>query len=107
MLVFGHRGARAEAPENTVAGFRYARGVGLTAVEFDVRLTRDDRLVVIHDTTVDRTTDGAGAIADLTYRRIAGLDARGDFSDWPAPCRVPTLRDTLEATADFDEVASR
>ena len=94
MLVFGHRGARAEAPENTVAGFRYARGIGLTAVEFDVRLTRDDRLVVIHDKTVDRTTDGTGAVADLTYRRIAGFDARGPFTDWPEPCRVPTLRST-------------
>lgn len=105
MLVFGHRGARAEAPENTVAGFRYARGIGLTAVEFDVRLTRDDRLVVIHDRTVDRTTDGTGAVADLTYRRIAGVDARGRFSDWPVPCRVPTFRETLEATADFEVVA--
>ena len=105
MLVFGHRGARAEAPENTVAGFRYARSIGLTAVEFDVRLTRDDRLVVIHDRTVDRTTDGTGPVADLTYRRIAGLDARGAFTDWPEPCRVPTLRETLEATADFDTMA--
>jgi len=105
MLVFGHRGARAEAPENTVAGFRYARGIGLTAVEFDVRLTRDDRLVVIHDKTVDRTTDGTGAVADLTYRRIAGFDARGPFPRWPQRCGVPTLRETLEATADFDELA--
>ena len=105
MLVFGHRGARAEAPENTVAGFRYARGIGLTAVEFDVRLTRDDRLVVIHDRTVDRTTDGIGAVADLTYGRIARLDARCPFTGWPEPCRVPTLRETLVATADFEVVA--
>lgn len=105
MLVFGHRGARLEAPENTVAGFRYAHGVGLTCVEFDVRLTRDDRLVVIHDKTVDRTTDGTGAVADLTYRRMAGLDARGAFTEWPEPCRVPTLRETLAATLDFETVA--
>lgn len=105
MLVFGHRGARAEAPENTLAGFQYARAVGLTAVEFDVRLTRDDRLVVIHDKTVDRTTDGTGAVADLTYLQIAGLDARGRFTAWPEPCRVPTLRETLEATAHFEVVA--
>lgn len=105
MLLFGHRGARAEAPENTVAGFRYARGIGLTAVEFDVRLTRDDQLVVVHDKTVDRTTEGTGAVADLTYQQIAGLDARGTFTDWPEPCPVPTLRETLEATADFEVVA--
>jgi glycerophosphoryl diester phosphodiesterase len=105
MLVFGHRGAKAEAPENTVAGFRYAREIGLRAVEFDVRLTRDDRLVVVHDKTVDRTTDGTGAVADLTYRRIAGMDARGAFADWPVHCAVPTLRQTLEATPDFDELA--
>ncbi len=105
MLVFGHRGARAEAPENTVAGFRYARDMGLTAVEFDVRLTRDERLVVIHDKTVDRTTDGTGAVSELTYRQIAGLDARGSFAEWPEHCRVPTLRQTLEATENFDELA--
>jgi glycerophosphoryl diester phosphodiesterase len=105
VLVFGHRGARAEAPENTVAGFRYARGIGLAAVEFDVRLTRDDRLVVVHDKTVDRTTDGTGTVAELTYERIATLDARGQFTGWPEPCRVPTLRETLEATADFEVVA--
>jgi glycerophosphoryl diester phosphodiesterase len=105
MLVFGHRGAKAEAPENTLAGFRHARDIGLTAVEFDVRLTRDDRLVVIHDKTVDRTTDGSGAVADLTYRSIAGLDARGSFTDWSEPCGVPTLRETLEATSDFEVLA--
>jgi glycerophosphoryl diester phosphodiesterase len=105
MLVFGHRGAKAEAPENTVAGFRYAHSTRLRAVEFDVRLTRDERLVVIHDKTVDRTTDGTGAVAELTWRRIAGLDARGAFTQWPEHCGVPTLRVALEATVDFDELA--
>ncbi|MDQ3779613.1 MAG: glycerophosphodiester phosphodiesterase, partial [Chloroflexota bacterium] len=52
MLIVGHRGARFEAPENTLPGFRYAVGLGLAAVEFDIRMTADEHLVVIHDDTV-------------------------------------------------------
>jgi glycerophosphoryl diester phosphodiesterase len=94
--VTGHRGARNEAPENTVAGFTYARRLGLPAVEFDVRLTKDHQLVVIHDATVDRTTDGTGAVADLTYADIATLNAGVALPDWPDRCPVPTLAEVLD-----------
>jgi glycerophosphoryl diester phosphodiesterase len=101
MIVLGHRGARGEAPENTLPGFAYARSLGLTAVEFDIHLTRDDQLVVIHDATVDRTTNGTGAIADLTLAEIQALDARSIHENWPEPCFVPTFEQVLDAVKDF------
>lgn len=100
--LIGHRGARGEAPENTLAGFAYAANLGLTAVELDVRRTRDDQVVVIHDPTVDRTTDGAGAVADLTLAELKSLDARSVHGDWPEPCRIPTLDEVLPVVQRFD-----
>jgi glycerophosphoryl diester phosphodiesterase len=96
MQLIGHRGARFEAPENTVTGFRYGLGLGLDAFEFDIHMTKDGSLVVIHDATVDRTTNGKGAVADLTLDEIQALDARADFADWPEPARVPTFVDVLD-----------
>lgn len=97
MRVIGHRGARFEAPENTVTGFRYALGLGLDGFELDVRMTADDELVVIHDATVDRTTNGAGAVSGQTLAEIRALDARAGFPDWPEPAIVPTLSEVLDA----------
>ena len=97
----GHRGAGGEAPENTLSGFRYAKGIGLTAVEFDVRLSRDGELVVIHDATVDRTTNGTGLVADFTAADLAALDARAGFPDWPETCGVPTLIEVLDVVDDL------
>jgi glycerophosphoryl diester phosphodiesterase len=101
MIVVGHRGARGEAPENTLPGFAYAKSLGLTTLEFDIQLTKDDQLVVIHDATVDRTTNGTGAVADLTLAEIQALDARSIHPDWPEPCFVPTFEQVLEAVKDF------
>jgi glycerophosphoryl diester phosphodiesterase len=95
--LIGHRGARFEAPENTVPGFRYASGLAIDQVEFDVRLSRDGELVVIHDATVDRTTDGSGPVSDHTAAELARLDARSIFPDWPEPCGIPTLAEALDA----------
>lgn len=96
MILYGHRGARHEAPENTLTGFRHALGRGITSFEFDVHLSADDRLVVIHDPTVDRTTNGHGAVADMTVAELARLDARSTFSEWPEPAGVPTLSEVLD-----------
>ena len=98
-VFIGHRGARFEAPENTLPGFRYAIGIGIQALEFDVHLTADEQLVIIHDDTVDRTTDGKGRVAELTLAEIQTLDARSIFPDWPEPCVVPTLDQVLYAVA--------
>jgi len=102
MIVFGHRGARGEAPENTLAGFAYARRAGVAAFELDVRLTADEQLAVIHDATVDRTTSATGPVSALTAAQLAQLDARSTFPEWPAtpePTGVPRLQDVLDVYA--------
>lgn len=104
MQMIGHRGARFEAPENTVPGFRYALGLGLQAVEFDVRMTKDEQLVVIHDATVDRTTDGSGEVASFSLAEIQALDARSAFPDWPEPCRVPAFAEVLDVVGHLPEL---
>lgn len=96
VAVYGHRGAKGEAPENTLAGFAYALGLGLSALELDVRLSADEQLVVIHDDTVERTTDGTGRVGDLTVEQLRRLDARGPHASWPEPVGVPTLADVLK-----------
>lgn len=91
-LIVAHRGAPTERPENTLAAFDAAVDAGAAAVEFDVRVTADCQAVVIHDATLDRTTDGAGLVrertlAEVLAARIEGADARS--------YTVPTLHETL------------
>jgi len=76
--VIGHRGAAARAPENTLAGFRKAAELGCRWVEFDVRLTADGYPVVFHDDTLERTTDGAGAVAQTALHDLLKLKASGE-----------------------------
>jgi glycerophosphoryl diester phosphodiesterase len=93
-LIVAHRGASVERPENTLAAFERAIEVGAAAVEFDVRISVDGHAVVMHDPSVDRTTDGSGLVRDLTLDEIKGLRIRGaDGSTHD----VPTLVETLEA----------
>jgi len=88
MLIVGHRGARALGPENTLSALR--KGMACAdLVEVDLRLTRDGILVAIHDATVDRTTNGAGAVRGYTIEDLAGLDA-GEGE------RIPTLGEVLD-----------
>ncbi|MBM4287317.1 MAG: glycerophosphodiester phosphodiesterase [Deltaproteobacteria bacterium] len=75
LKIMGHRGAKAYEPENTLRSIRRALEMGVQAVEIDVHLSRDGHLVVIHDATVDRTTDGQGRVADLTWEELRRLDA--------------------------------
>lgn len=89
-LVVAHRGASVEAPENTLAAFDLAVALGAGAVEFDVRVTADDNAVVVHDATLERTTDGTGLVRDLTLVEIRRLRAGRDGAD-----RVPTLDEVL------------
>ena len=88
--VVGHRGAAALQPENTVEGFEYAISLGCEYIEFDVHLSADRHLVVIHDDTVDRTTNGSGQVAQMTLTQLQQLDA-GDGR------RIPALHEVLEA----------
>lgn len=91
MYVVGHRGAAGVLPENTIKGFEYAIGLGVTYVECDVHLTSDHHLVVMHDETVDRTTHASGKIREMTFEAIRSLDA-GDG------LQVPTLEEVLAVT---------
>lgn len=98
MRMAGHRGHSEDAPENTYAAFAKARefaGAGVTC-ETDLRITSDGELVLIHDETVDRTTDGHGLIKHMSYTEIASLSAGQWFSDEFTNERVPLLREALE-----------
>lgn len=79
-LVIGHRGAAARFPENTLVGFDYAVGLGVDAIEFDIRITRDGVVVIIHDPTLDRTTDAPGQVAEQSAHDLATVDAGARFS---------------------------
>lgn len=97
MRLAGHRGHSERAPENTIAAFRQARefaGPGVTC-ETDLRITSDGELVLIHDETVDRTTDGHGLISAMTSAEIGKLSAGRWFGEDFADERVPLLRDAL------------
>jgi glycerophosphoryl diester phosphodiesterase len=89
MLRVGHRGARAYAPENTLASFKKALEIGVDAIELDVRKTKDNQIVVIHDADVKRTTDGEGLVSELTLAQIKGFSAEGGE-------KIPTLQDSLD-----------
>lgn len=101
-LVIAHRGDSARRPENTLAAFASALEAGAEIIEFDVHLTRDRHVVVVHDPTVERTTDGAGRVQDLTLaelRRLsAGYPAR--FGDEYRGERIPTLSEVLGLIRD-------
>ncbi len=94
--VIAHRGASGEAPENTLAAFRRAMRSSADIIEVDVRLTRDGRLVCMHDASVRRTTDGDGLVHDLTLDEIKALDAGSWFDPSFVSERVPTLREALD-----------
>jgi len=91
-----HRGDVKVAPENTVPAFVSAVEKGADMIEFDVALTRDGRLVIMHDRTVDRTTDGTGKVSELTFDEIRALDAGSWFDEKFAGVQVPTPEEVLE-----------
>src|SRR5690625_3893155 len=80
-LVIAHRGGLAHAPEGTLEAFRYSDELGVDILEYDVHITSDNHLVVIHDSSVDRTTDGSGLVNELTLEEIQTLDAGYRFQD--------------------------
>ena len=93
--VIGHRGAARKAPENTLASLRHAAQSGIAMVEVDATLTRDGRVVLLHDDTLDRTTNGHGAIAATTLEDVRKLDAGSWFSPDYAGEPVPTLEGAI------------
>jgi glycerophosphoryl diester phosphodiesterase len=94
--IIGHRGAAKAAPENTLEGMREAKRQGAAWVEFDAKLTADNQVILLHDDLVDRTTNGQGAAARMSFAEIRALDA----GSWLAPAfrgvLVPTLEETVK-----------
>ena len=108
LLAIAHRGGAALWPENTLFAFQNAIRIGADALEFDVHATSDGELVVIHDATVDRTTDGSGRVDEMTWDALRELDAgyrwtADDGASFPfrgMGLRVPTLEEVLNALSD-------
>ena len=96
--IWAHRGARREAPENTMPAFELAVAQGADGVEFDVQLTADGTMVVIHDETVERTTDGTGPVAGFSLGELQGLDASSGFAGYKG-VQIPTLAQALDLLA--------
>ena len=93
--IFAHRGSKGTHPENTLASFKEAVRVGSDGIELDVHLTKDGHLVVIHDETVDRTTNATGEIRNLTLAEIKAMDAGSWFHNKHAGDKIPTLEEVL------------
>jgi glycerophosphoryl diester phosphodiesterase len=94
--VIGHRGAAGYAPENTMVSFERGIALRADAIELDVHPTKDGHLVVIHDPTLERTTNGKGFVAEHTLDQLRALDAGAWFDPSFAGERIPTLREVLE-----------
>jgi len=96
-IIFAHRGASAYAPENTLAAFDLAVQQGAQAIELDAKLSADGHVIVIHDQSVDRTTDGVGKVAEMPFSTMRELDAGSSFSEKFRGERIPALDEVFEA----------
>ena len=93
-LIYGHRGASGHAPENTLEAFRLSMDMGADGFELDVHMSLDGELVVIHDESVDRTTNGTGLVRDLTLAQLKELDASCGMDAYRG-AKIPTLEKFL------------
>jgi glycerophosphoryl diester phosphodiesterase len=96
-IIFAHRGASAAAPENTLASFELAARQGAPAIEFDVKLTSDRQVIVIHDQTLDRTTNGSGQVTKQSLAALRELDAGSWRAEEFRGEKIPTLAEVFEA----------
>ena len=97
-LIWGHRGASGHAPENTLPAFQMAADMGADGVELDIQQTSDGVLVVCHDETVDRTSNGAGWVKDFTFREIRALDFSGGNAAYEG-VKIPSMEEVLDLLA--------
>lgn len=100
IYVAAHRGWPDKYPENTMESFRAAEALGVDQLEFDVHVTKDNELVIIHDPAVDRTTDGTGLVCEKTLAELKQLDAGSFKGPEFAGCRIPTLIEFMEFVKD-------
>lgn len=103
MIIIGHRGARGEAPENTLGGFQYIHDLGIRAVEFDVRQLKDGELIIMHDDNFLRTTGADQALYDLNSQQLEAYNQAHIWMDWEKQL-TPTLRQTLSIIHDFEHI---
>lgn len=96
IYVAAHRGWRTKYPENTMEAFRAAEKLGVDQIEIDVRVTKDNELVIIHDPTVDRTTNGTGLVCEKTLEELKSLDAGSHKGEEFKDCKIPTLTEFME-----------
>jgi glycerophosphoryl diester phosphodiesterase len=96
-IIFAHRGASGYAPENTIAAFKMAVSMGADAIELDTKLSSDDVVMVMHDQTVDRTTEQSGNLRTYTAQQLQEMDAGSHFDVKFAGEKVPTLAEVFEA----------
>ena len=90
-LIYGHRGARGEVPENTLASFQACLKAGVTRCELDLHLSKDGQLMVIHDASLKRTTGRRGKVSQHTADDLMQMDARQNAPAWPTACPIPSL----------------
>lgn len=103
--IWAHRGASAYAPENTIPSFRLAIEHGADGVELDVQRTADGELVVIHDETVDRTSNGHGRVVDHSLHQLRSLDASNGMPEYQGT-QIPTLREVFELVAGTELIVN-
>lgn len=103
MKIIGHRGARGEAPENTLGGFQYINDLGIRAVEFDVRQLKDGELIIMHDDNFLRTTGTDQSLYDLDSTQLKAYNQANIWMDWEKQV-TPTLRQSLKIMHDFDHL---
>ncbi|HWR10782.1 MAG TPA: glycerophosphodiester phosphodiesterase [Rectinemataceae bacterium] len=99
--IFAHRGLSSSCPENTLLAFRKALETGCDGIELDVQLTRDGELVIIHDETIDRTTDGKGKVRDFSFEELRRFDASGRFAGDQGFNPIPSLREYFDLVRDL------
>ncbi|MFI8685891.1 glycerophosphodiester phosphodiesterase [Rossellomorea sp. NPDC077527] len=105
MKLFAHRGVSGEAPENTLAAFKAAAESGAHGIELDVQLSKDGQIVVIHDETIDRTTNGTGYVKDMTWEQLRTYDAGSWFHPSFKGESIPSLEEVLDVvTAHHDSM---
>lgn len=104
--IFGHRGFSGKYPENTMLAFKKAVEIGVDGIEFDVQLTSDGEVVIIHDERVDRTTNGSGNVRSFTLSELKELDASATFAGQYGKNEIPTLREYFEYVKDKDIVTN-
>lgn len=104
-MIYGHRGASAHAPENTLEAFRLSMDMGADGFELDVHMSKDGELVVIHDETVDRTTDGTGFVREFTLEQLKKLDASNSMEGYK-DCRIPTLKEVYTLIQDTHHIVN-